>query len=151
MGNQPSAEDTIAAEASALFRTFDTDTDGWLDLDELRAGLADSGLPDDQIEEIFFSLDYDARGYVGEEMFIARYQKWLKPHLTPTGFLGYLTGTVDAYEPRGTVIPEGEHRAIRVPQLHSLAVLAKQLLAVEGTKLFDSYSHKRIRWPTMNM
>ena len=58
-------------------------------------------------------------------------------------------GAFDEYESRGSVIPEGEHRAIRVPQLHSLAVSVQQLLKIRD--LVDDYSKSTISWPTMNL
>ena len=58
-------------------------------------------------------------------------------------------GAFDEYESRGSVIPEGEHRAIRVPQLLLLAVLVQQLLKIR--KLVDDYSKSTISWPTMNL
>ena len=51
-------------EAVALFRAFDSNSDGSLEMTELSAGLGDSGLTDHQIEALFFALDANADGEV---------------------------------------------------------------------------------------
>ena len=44
-------------ESVALFHKMDINSDGVLDLSELRAGLADSGMLETKIELLFSSLD----------------------------------------------------------------------------------------------
>ena len=58
-------------------------------------------------------------------------------------------GALDEFQSQGAVIPEGEYRAIRVPQLFSLAVLVQQLLGIR--ELFDDFTNSAISWATMNM
>ena len=59
-GNQAAPADSVAmdVEAVALFRKMDINGDGVLDLSELRAGMADSGMLDTEIEALFLSLDF---------------------------------------------------------------------------------------------
>ena len=45
------------AESVALFHKMDINSDGVLDLSELRAGLVDSGMLENEIELLFASLD----------------------------------------------------------------------------------------------
>ena len=56
----PAEADSVAmdVEAVALFRKMDINGDGVLDLSELRAGMADSGMLDTEIEALFLSLDF---------------------------------------------------------------------------------------------
>ena len=51
-------------EARALFHTFDSNSDGSLDMMEFSASLSDSGLTAHQIEALFFALDANADGKV---------------------------------------------------------------------------------------
>ena len=49
-------------EALGIFRAFDSNSDGSLEMTELSTGLSDSGLTDYQIEALFFALDANAGG-----------------------------------------------------------------------------------------
>ena len=63
-------------------------------------------------------------------------------------------GAFSNYENRGAIIEAGEHRAITLPQLLSLATLLKQVLEIREWTDDNKYSAthgKRISWEMINM
>ena len=63
-------------------------------------------------------------------------------------------GAFSNYENRGAIIEAGEHRAITLPQLLSLATLLKLVLEIREWTDDNKYSAthgKRISWEMINM
>ena len=63
-------------------------------------------------------------------------------------------GAFSNFESRGTIIEQGELRAITLPQLHSLAKLLKQVLAIRDWTDDNKYSAthgQKITWQMINM
>ena len=63
----------VAAVATAIFRSLDSNDDGALSSAELSGGLADFGLDDEQLQALFLRLDTDQDGEISLPEFIAGY------------------------------------------------------------------------------
>jgi hypothetical protein len=45
------------ADARGRFHSIDTDNSGFIEIEELMSGLADYGLPDGEIEQLFWKIE----------------------------------------------------------------------------------------------
>ena len=65
-------------EARSVCRRLDTNNDGVLSVEELGNELSDLGMPDADIERLFFRLDTNQDAKVSEEEFVAGYDLYLR-------------------------------------------------------------------------
>jgi Ca2+-binding EF-hand superfamily protein len=64
-------------EAKAVFKALDANSDGGLTLSEMQLKMADFGVADDQIEQLFIAMDANHDGCVSLDEFIAGYRQVL--------------------------------------------------------------------------
>ena len=92
---------------------------------------------------------------VTEEKFVAGFHSIYCPAIpAPEWAADLRAGAFAQYESRGAVIPEGEFRAITLPQLRSLARLIRQLLEIRVLIDDNKYSAthgQTITWKMANM
>ena len=92
---------------------------------------------------------------VTEEEFIAGFDSVYRALIPVVEWAADLPqGAFSNYEDRGAIIEAGEHRAITLPQLLSLATLLKQVLEIREWTDDNKYSAthgKRISWEMINM
>ena len=92
---------------------------------------------------------------VTEEEFVAGFHSVYRPSIPAAEWAADLpAGAFAQYESRGAVIPEGEFRAVTLPQLHSLETLIHQVLEIRVLTDDNTYSAthgQTITWPMANM
>ena len=92
---------------------------------------------------------------VTEEEFIAGFDSVYRALMPVVEWAADLPeGAFSNFDSRGAVIDEGELRAITLPQLHSLAKLVKQVLAIRDWTDDNKYSAthgQKITWKMINM
>merc|ERR1711865_647583 len=97
--------------ATATFTVLNANHDGVLTLKELRKSLANTGITDEQIDQLYAELDTDHNGKVTEEEFVAGFDSVYRALMPVVEWAADLPeGAFSNFESRGTIIEQGEFR-----------------------------------------